>query len=229
MDASGKISKRLENIWEPGDFTSLFEKLGKHKPLKIKKGNTILYQGDVPDKLYFIKSGFVKLYRLSEDGKDAIVYLYGPGSMIGIRAFTSEDKELKHNAQALTEVDIITIPRTDYVNLISQNPEYILDLLNVFIERLNYSEQKIEGFITKDVTSRIASFLYYIASRFGNKNNKTISIPIPLTHSLVAEFVGSARETVTLALNKLEDKKIIKLERGKITILDIQKLGKLSS
>ncbi|MEK7573243.1 MAG: Crp/Fnr family transcriptional regulator [Patescibacteria group bacterium] len=228
MEESSRIAKRLGKIWEPADFTQLFEKFGKRTPLKIKKGNTILYQGDIPDRLYFIKKGYIKLYRLSEDGKDPITYLYGPGSIVGIRALTSQDKELKHNAEALTDVEIVTIPRGEYIDIISENPEYLLDLLNVFIDRLNYSEQKIEGFVTKDATSRIANFLYYVANRFGEKNGKTITIPIPLTHQLVAEFVGSARETVTIALNKLEKEKIIKAQRGQIIISNIKKLNSYS-
>lgn len=227
MDSS-KITKRLEKIWESADFRALFE-TSQRKPLNVKKGNAVLYQGDIPDRLYFIKNGFVKLYRLSEDGKDAIVYLYGPGSILGIRALTSEDKELKHNAEALTDVEIVTIPREDYIKFLSQNPENFIDLLNVFIDRLNYSENKIEGFITKDVTSRVANFLSYVSNRFGEKNGKSTVIPIPLTHQLVSEFVGAARETVTLALSRLEKEKIIKLERGKITILDQDKLNKYPS
>jgi len=223
-----KVVSRLDKIWEPADFVSFFEKFIKRPPLKIKRGNTILYQGDQPNRLYFIKSGFVKLYRLSEDGKDAIVYLYGPGSMLGIRALTSKDKELKHNAEALTDAEILTLPREDYIKILSENSEYLIDLLNIFIDRLNYSEQKIEGFITKDVTARVANFLDYLGVKFGTRKGKTISIPVPLTHQQIAEFVGSARETVTLALNKLEKEKSIKMGKGKIVLLDLRKLQKYS-
>lgn len=225
MEPNRKIANLLIEVWKPADFTALFNTFSNRKPLKIKKGDSILHQGDQPDRLYFVKSGYVKLYRLLEDGKDPIVYLCGPGSMIGIRALTSQDRELKHNAQALTDVEIVSIPRQDYIEIVSKYPEYLVDLLSVFIDRLNYSEQKIEGFVTTNATTRVANFLSYVANRFGNKRGKIITLPIPLTHQQVAEFVGSARETVTIAISKLEKEKIIKNERGKIAILNLNKLN----
>ena len=148
--------------------------------------------------------------------------------MIGIRALTSENRELKHNAQALTDVEIITIPRKDYIEIVSEHPEFLIDLISVFIDRLNYSEQKIEGFLTTDSKARVANFLLYVAQRFGKKKGNKIIFPIALTHQLIAEFVGSARETVTIALNKLEKEKIIKAQRGQIIISNIKKLNSYS-
>lgn len=212
-----KLRTRLERIWKAPDFTAFFQKYAKRAPLNIKKGNIIFYQGDQPDRIYFIKEGFVKLYKMSEEGKDTVIYLYGPGSILGVRALTSEDERLRHSAEAITDVEIITMGRREYLLLALEHPEYIVDLLHVFIERLNYTERKLEGFILTDATARVANFLADCAKRFG-------TLP-PLTHQLIADFVGSFRETVTVALNRLQKEKILKVERGKITILNLKKLN----
>lgn len=221
--------KDLEKVWDSPNFFSFFKKYSKRKPLLIKKGNIIFYEGDQPDRVYFIKKGFVKMYRLSEEGKNTIIYLYGPGSLLGLRALTSKDRCLKHNAEAITEVEILIMTRDEYLDKISQDPEFLVDLLNLFIERLNYTEKKLEGFITTDATARVANFISYTTQRFGEKKGKKISIPIPLTHQLIAEFVGSVRETVTVALHELEKSKALKLEKGKITILDLKKLDSFAT
>lgn len=226
MDES--LRNRLLTIWKPPDFTTFFKKYSKRPPLNIKKGGNIFYEGDQPEKIYFIAEGFVKMHHASEDGKETIIYLYGPGSILGVRALTSIDRDLKHDAKAITDVKIITMSREDYIDILAKNPEYLVDLLHVFIERLNYTEKKLEGFIISDATSRVAAFLYNCLIRFGGKQKGEIILPVPLTHQDIADFVGSFRETVTGAIQHLEKEKVLIYKREGITILDIQKLKRFA-
>lgn len=218
------LEKRLEKLWQEPDFNSFFEKFSKRSPIKIGAGNIVFYEGDTPGKLYFIKSGFVKLYQMSPEGRSTIIYLVGPNTMIGLRALTNQDKKLKHTAEAITDTEVITISESDYINALSENPEYIIDLLSLFIDRLNHTERKLEGFILSDTTAHIASFLYDTVIRFSEvKNNKTV-IPLPLTHQTISEFVGAFRETVTIAMNRLKKDGVLEDKRGKITITNVNKL-----
>ena len=216
--------KRLENIWLPPDFSAFFKKFSKRPPFSVKAGKTIFYEGDEPGKIYFVKKGFVKMYRMSAEGRSTIIYLYGPGSILAVRALTNSDKRLKHTAEAITDVEIITISEADYLAALEQNPEYLVDLLHVFIDRLNYTERKLEGFILTDTTARVASFLYDIVERFADVKNNSTTLPLPLTHQTISEFVGAFRETVTIAVNRLIKDKVLEDKRGKITILDAKKL-----
>lgn len=216
-EARNHLAQRLQKIWEPPNFTSFFEKFAKRPPLSIKKGNMIFYEGDQPDRIYFIKEGYVKLSHLSEEGKDTIIYLYGPGSVLGVRALTSRDQCLKHSAEALTDVKIVTLPRQECFRILTEHPEYLVDLLHIFIDRLNYTERKLEGFITTDTIARVASFLTECVRRFS-------ALSLPLTHQRIAEFIGSARETVTVALHGLEKEGVLRMQRGKIVILNQKKL-----
>lgn len=222
------LSTRLSHIWESPDFFSFFKKYSKRPVIKIKKGQTIFYEGDQPEKIYFVQEGFVKLYHLSEDGKDTITYLYGPGSILGLRALTEEKHELKHNAEALTNVSIQCIKRLEYVDILKEHPEFLVDLLHVAIERLNYTEQKLVGFITTDVTARVSAFLHSCALRFCTNKKPPIIIPLPLTHQQIADFVGSLRETVTGTIQYLEKEQIIEIKNKTITILNLKKLEQLA-
>jgi len=219
-----KLSNRLNQIWTSPDFSSFFKKYSSRTTLKIKKGNIIFYEGDEPGKLYFVKKGFVKLYRSSPEGRSTIIYLYGPGSLLAIRALTTKEKKLKHTAEAITDVEVMTISEKDYLSALVDNPEYIIDLLSLFIDRLNYTERKLEGFILTDTTARTASFLTDLAERFGVRQEKNIELPLILTHQTIAEFVGAFRETVTIAMNRLIKDGALQDKRGKITILDLKKL-----
>ena len=227
-----KLKERLEQIWERPDFSSFFENKFNKKPFSIKKEAILFNEGDATGKIFFIKEGFVKLYRLSEDGRETIIYLYGPGSFLGVRALISNDKSHKHTAEALTDMEIVTVPRNEYFDVLASNPEYIVDFLHIFISRLNYTERRLQGFITTDTTARIAIFLSDVARRFCKEafyKNEVISLPLKLTHQQIGEFVGALRETVTVSLNKLEKESIIKDEKGKITILELKRLNEYAS
>ena len=218
------LRRRLDKIWETPNFSPFFKEYTKRSPIAIKAGRTVFFEEDEPGRLYFIKSGFIKLYRTSPEGRSTVVYLYGPGSILGLRALTSRDKKLKHTAEAMTDIEITTVAENDYFDAISENPEYIIDLLHAFIERLNYTERKLEGFILTDTTARVAAFLYDLAIRFGKKADDRITLPLPLTHQTIAEFVMAFRETVTVAMNRLRKDGIVMDNRGKVSILDLKKL-----
>lgn len=221
-----KLRSRLINIWQRPDFVKFFSEFVKTPPHLVKKGTILFNEGDPLERLYFIKEGFVKLYRLSNEGRETTIYLYGPGSVLGVRALTSEDESAKHYAEALTDLEVASITRKEYFEILSENPEYLVDLLHIFISRLNYTEKKLEGFIITDTTARLAYFLSDCVQRFCKGRLPPIEIPLPLTHQRLAEFIGSLRETVSLSVAKLEKEGVLKIDRGKVTILDLKKLGK---
>lgn len=223
-----KLAERLLKIWQPGDFKQIFEKFSNKKEFMVKKGTVLFNEGQPLDRIFFIKSGFVKLYRLSEEGRESIIYLYGAGQILGIRALTSEDECARHFAEAITDLEVVSITRGEYLEAVAENPEYLLDLLHVFIDRLNYTEKKLTGFILTDTVARVAFFLSDCATRFGISKKDTVELPIELTHQRIAEFVGSFRETVTLAVQKLEQMGIINIKKSKVAILDLKKLHKLA-
>lgn len=218
------LQNRLDHIWEAPDFDSFFKSFAKTPIRKIKKSGTLFFQGDESNKIMYLKSGFVKLFQTTEDGREPVVYLYGPGSILGLRALTSQDHVYWHGSETLTDCEIVIMKTEQYKEILSSHPEYIVDLLYLFIQRLNYTERRLYGFITAEITTRVAAFLYDCALRFGQEKTGKISIPIPLTHQLVAEFVGSARESVTIALNKLVKNGDVVYARGEISVLNMEKL-----
>lgn len=229
MIDTAALKKRLDKIWEPPDFTRYFEDIAKRKPHLVRKGSLIFNEGDPLGRLYFIKEGFVKLYRLTSEGRDGTTYLLGPGNVIGLRALLSEDESAKHHAEALTDAQIMTISKREYFDEIAKRPELLVDLMHAYIQRLDYTEQKLVGFMFSDAVARIAHFLFNTYQRFGKREAKHIILPVPLTHQLIADFTGAFRETVSVAIKKLEQEKIIESEKGKITILNLQKLKKLAT
>lgn len=223
------LKKRLEKVWEYSHFEQLYSHFSEKKDKVFKKG-TIIFSEDSPlERVFFLKEGFVKLYRTSEEGRSSTSYLIGPGQILGIRALTAKDECTRHNAEALTDIKVLAVSRREYFALLHDHPEYIVDLLHAFIDRLNYTERKLEGFMFTDSVSRVSNFFVDCAIRFGEKKGKEILIPMKLTHQLIADFVGAFRETITIAVNKLQDENIITVDKGSIAIVDFDKLQDYAS
>lgn len=218
------LRSRLTKIWEPPNLYAFFKKYAKRPPRIIKKGTVLFNPGDPLQGVYFIEEGFIKLYEVSEGGKETIIYLTGPGNMLSLRAIISKEQTAHQYTEAITEVKLYTMTMQELHSVLLEHPEHIIDLLHVVIDRLNHAERRVEGFVAGDVTSRVANFLYDAAIRFGQKKEQAVSFPVGLTHQRIADFVGSFRETVTVALNKLQKEGLIKMSRGKIAILNLEKL-----
>ncbi len=224
MDDVEKIRHRITTSITKSDFASVFVKSVNRKPYVIKKGTLMFNEGDPLERLYLIQNGYVKLYRLSEEGRETVSFLLGPNNILGVRSLLSREECAAHSAETLTDVTVVTMSHTEYFELVAAHPEYLGDLLHIFLDRLRYTERKLEGFIFSSTTVRVSNFLADCAKRFGVKKGKNIVIPVELTHQRIAEFVGAFRETVTLSLHTLEQQKIISLSRGNVLIHNLQKL-----
>ena len=223
-EANDQLKKRLETIWEKPDLSLFFKTHSKKPPRLIKKGTVLFNPGDPLQGTFFIEEGFIKLYEISDEGKETIIYLTGPGNMLSLRSIVSKEHTAHQYTEAITDVRLYTITIEELHDILLNHPEYLVDLIHVVIDRLNHAERRVEGFIAGDVTIRVANFLYDAAMRFGQRLDGKVSFPVAFTHQRIAEFVGSFRETVTLALNKLQKEGLVKLSRGKIVILDLEEL-----
>lgn len=218
------LQKRLDHIWEPPDLFTFFKTHAKNPPKKIKKGTVLFNPGDPLLGVYFIQEGFIKLYEVSEEGKETIIYLTGPGNLLSLRAIISKDQTAHQFTEAITDVTLYTMTMSELHAVALEHPEILVDLLHVLTDRLNHAERRVEGFIAGDVTARVAHFLYDAAIRFGQEKNGIFYFPVGFTQQRIADFVGSFRETVFVSLHSLQKEGLIKMSRGKIEIVSLKKL-----
>lgn len=239
QSSSDQLNQRKDFLRDHPDFGSFFAKHAPRPPHRIRKGTIIFSDGDPHERLYYIQEGFIKLFHLSGDGKDTIAYLYGPGYVVGLRALLSSDQCAKHNAEALTDVTVISMSHQEYFALVQKQPTLLIDLAYYFMDRLEYTEGTIEGFVTTDTTARVAYFFADFINRFCQLNSRRMlkiaspqhqvkngpfELPLSFTHQRIGEFIGAFRETVSGAVKKLEADHILSIKRGVVTIYNVDKL-----
>lgn len=196
------------------------EVMGVTKSASYKKGEIIYREGDTSDSLYIVSRGKIRIYRLSESGKEQLVRILNPGDFTGELALFREAIHESY-AEAMSETSVCMISRMDLQNFLLKYPTISLKILLEFSNRLETSEKQTTRFTTVKVETRLALFL---AECIKSKKD-SMEFVLPMSKKDLASYLGTTPETISRKLAKLEDNGYIKQkERKRIKILDLDGL-----
>lgn len=185
-----------------------------------KKDEIIYMTGDESDSLYIVSRGRIKLYRLSESGKEQVISFLNPGEFTGELALFREGYH-ENFAQATMETEICTIKRDKLQKFLLKYPSISLKLLNEFSNRLEESEKQRTRYATEKVETRIALFI----AESIDINNDTMLIELPMSKKDLASYLGTTPETISRKLTEFEEAEYIERHpNNQIKILDLDGL-----
>lgn len=194
------------------------EELKKYEPvtpMKVVKKGTIVSSPHMDQKiLYLIKSGKVRLYRLTESGKEFTIDILETGHVFGeIGIFTTGSENLY--AEAWEDSVICRIDKVQFEMIIRENPSISLKLLEIISSRLKEVEELLEYMAYSSARKRLLFLLNKLTEKFGGKllsssPGEWVALDIYITHQELAMMMGSIRETVTALLNEFNAEGIIR-------------------
>jgi CRP/FNR family transcriptional regulator len=161
----------------------------------------------------------VKVVKHSSLGKEFIIAFFGPGEMLGEVA-VFEDKPYPASAQAVAETKVVGIKRKDFLSFLANRPQVALRIINVLGGRLRDAQGRLKDLAGERVEQRLASVLLMLSAKLGPT--------LPFTRQEIADMVGTTTETAIRVMSHLKDRGIIRAVRGKVIILDVEKLRLLS-
>ena len=226
------IYKNMDKILETLSIIPLFRGLPKNQLQKIgaiavardfSRAGMIFSEGDDGDGFYVVSSGSVKIYKVSLDGKEQILHIYGPGNPFGeVPVFSGQ--RFPANAQALVKSRLLFFPRDTFIDLISKNPSLAINMLAMLSMRLREFTVQVENLSLKEVPGRLASYLIYLSD--GQTTRHQVSLTI--SKGQLASLLGTIPETLSRIFSKMSDKNLVEVDGRTITILDIHGLKELS-
>jgi CRP/FNR family transcriptional regulator, anaerobic regulatory protein len=182
-----------------------------------KKGENIYSAGDQSDSLYIVSKGKIKIYRLSESGKEQLLRILNPGDFTGELALFNATLH-EAFADAIEETNVCTIKRSEFQQLLLKYPSISIKVLTEFSSRLEQSEKQVTRFATEKVETRIAIFL----AECVDNEKESMEIVLPMNKKDMASYLGTTPETISRKLASLEDAGYIKqISNNKIKILDL--------
>jgi len=179
----------------------------------------IFWDGDAPEWFYIVAEGNVKVCKHSSLGKEFIIAFFDPGEMFGEVA-VFENKPYPASAQAVTETKVVGVKRDDFLSFLANRPQVALRIINVLGGRLRDAQGRLRDLAGERVEQRLASVLLMLSAKLGPT--------LPFTRQEIADMVGTTTETAIRVMSQLKDRGIIRSVRGKVIILDEQKLRLLS-
>ncbi len=208
-----------------GDKDSLFDSAVWKES---RRRQSIFMPGDSADSVYWIKSGLVKVFKLTEDGRELIHALYQAGDVFGEMALF-ENQPREAFAESIEDTQYVMINRRDLMSLAKRKPVIIYRLARLVGERRREAEHEKELMVLKGVKERLACLLLKLGDTYGVVDSRGKMLKVKITHKDLASLVGSSRETVSLALSELRKSGILDRNSDrKIIIKDRERLVSMS-
>lgn len=226
------VNETPDAVWEVrlcdvGIFRDLahdeIRELEKHCHFREAVANTVFYESQqAGETVFFIKSGRVRLYHLSAEGKTFTTAILEAGAFFGEVTLQPGSPCDESYAETVTDCTIGLISRAAVEGFLLADCRIARRVIEVLEKRLIEAECRLSDLVLKNIPSRLVSLLL----RFARKNDLAV---VHLTHEELSQLLGTRRETVTRILNGLHNQNLIELRRGCVTLLDTERLKKISA
>ncbi len=184
------------------------------------KGEHIFLRGDKALSFYVVMGGWVKLYRDTHDGDEAVLGLMTRTDMFGDMAIFNGEIH-PFSAQAVESAKIISIPADILKERAKSNPEIMARIMQSFAQQMNRLQLENEHLSVMSAPQRVGCLLLQL-SNGAEQNNQTIHLPYE--KSLAASRLGMKPETFSRALGQLKDIGI-KVHGDMVEVKDIHALA----
>ena len=182
--------------------------------LNFQEGQTIFYQRDAEDALYYIRRGTVKLTAVSKAGREAVIGVLRPGDFFGEGCLVGKRKHVA-TASAMSSTSLLVLERKEMIRVLHEEPA----LSDRFVLNILKRKARIEGDLVDRLLSSIEKRLARVLLLLANygKHGRAKKIP-NISQKELAKRIGTNRGRVNVFMNKFRKLGHIDYERGGIQI-----------
>ncbi|MBN1483905.1 MAG: Crp/Fnr family transcriptional regulator [Chloroflexia bacterium] len=180
-------------------------------PRNCAPGETILWEGDPGQNFYLLRSGRVRVYRLSPEGREQVFMQLEAGQCFNLVPFFHRQRRQQASAQALDEVSLYALDGTQFRRLVQEHGELALAALQDMAGRLERLTDLAADLSLRSVRGRLARFLLQHAES---------RVAHGWTQEEIAAYVGTVRDVVGRTLRTFAQEGLVQIERERIILLD---------
>jgi CRP-like cAMP-binding protein len=189
----------------------------------LQKDELLFAEGDPCEGMYVIQSGAIKVFKMAETGREQVLVIERAGSTAGeLPVF--DGGNLPASAAAIEDSRLLFLPKREFLSLCRQNSEVAFAVIRSLAWRFRYMTSLVEELSLKEVSHRLARFLRDRALAVGVRTRRGVEFPLEETNQQIAAEIGTVRDLVSRNLRRLVDRKIIKMERRKVIVLNMADL-----
>lgn len=183
----------------------------------IEPRQIVCQQGSRGEQMFAIVSGRVKVAVSSEEGKEAIFDVLGPGDFFGEISLL-DGLGRSASVTAVEAGEILVIGRESFLRFLERHPVIAIKLLAVLCKRLRAADGQLEDIHFLSLPARLAKTLTTLAERHGRQTGEGVRIDLRISQEELGNLVGASRESVNKQLKAWEAQGKLSVAPGQMVI-----------
>jgi CRP/FNR family transcriptional regulator, cyclic AMP receptor protein len=208
--------KRLFGNIGPG-LAAVLETNGRRH--RYNAGEEIFSEGAPAEFLPIVISGAVKMIRSPEVGRDIIIGIFRDGEMFAVPP-VFDGEPYPSSAFAIEKTVLLKIARADFLRILRESPDFSFAVINWMCGMLREKTSIIRNLAITSSERRVATVLLKLAA--AEASNYPMKIPV--RRQDIAEMASVSTETAIRVIRRLADRELVRIERGKIIVDDVDSL-----
>lgn len=210
---------------ENDDIEQLDEIIQRSKP--VQKGQHLYREGDEFKSVYAVRSGALKAYKTTDDGREQVTGFYLPGEVLGMDGICKNTHA--SSARALEQAAVCEIPFKSLSKLSTLMP----NLQHTFFKMLSREITEDQILITllskNSADERVAALLISISSRNARRKLSATQFRLPMSRVDIGNYLGLTVETVSRVFSRMQKLDILRVDNKEIEILDVQGIRNMAN
>ena len=197
LEASRNMKSQKTPNFDPKSFLAKVN--GGKKTTNYPKKRPIFLQGDSADAIFYIEDGRVKITVVSNQGKEAVIGIFGPGDFFGEGCLAGLPLRMA-TATALSDCSIVRLEKRVATRVIHDDPRFAARFLSYVLSRNIRIEEDLVDQLFNSSEKRLARVLLLLAN-FGKEGRPEKIVP-KMSQETLAEIVGTTRSRISFFMNK---------------------------
>ncbi|UEO01274.1 Crp/Fnr family transcriptional regulator [Acidiferrobacter thiooxydans] len=183
------------------------------------RGEFIFSAGDPSDSVYFLRAGQIKVFQVTAEGRQVILWFCFEGEVFGLAEVVHGGGSSRVlTAQACDDCVVLCVPRKEFNAYAEGHGRAALIILRVLACRARVLGDMLVNLVNDDVNTRITKLILRLSACYGVRIGQEIHLNIRMTHQEIADMVGSSRQTVTKILGQLQGNGLLSIRNRRIRI-----------
>jgi CRP/FNR family transcriptional regulator len=200
----------------------MFDQLVQHREYPPK--SVLFEQGAAAGFVFSVSEGTIRLVRLLSDGRRQIVGFAIKGDFLGVGL----ESQYEFTAEAVDTARVCRIPHHGFEVMADEKPHLLRKLHEIASRELHHSHDQMVLLGRKNAEERVAAFLISHRDRLARVSSCTVTIPLPMSRSDIADYLGLTIETVSRTISKLAREKLIVVVPDGVRLLDPDRIAALA-
>jgi CRP/FNR family transcriptional regulator len=210
---------------EAEDVDQLDEIIRRGKPLH--KGDHLYREADDFKAVYAVRSGSIKAYRVTDDGREQVTGFYFPGEILGMDGISKNSHAC--SAKALETAAVCEIPFSALSELSVKMPNLQHHFFQLMSREITEDQQLITLLSKNTAEERIAALLLSISTRNARRKLSATQFRLPMSRIDIGNYLGLTVETVSRVFTRMQKLEVLKVSNKEIEICDIQGLREIAN